>query len=65
MSPVNSPHSNVISIDELDHAILSCAARMNAATYDMLLLIRQFDERGGFRQKQPSIAGTFFDAEKI
>ena len=48
MSPVNSADSTVFSIDDLDHAILSCAARMNAATHDMLLLIRQFDERGGF-----------------
>ena len=48
MNPVISPNANLISIDELDHAIVSCAARINAATYDMLLLVRQFDERAGF-----------------
>ena len=48
MSPVNSANVPLISIDELDHAIVSCASRINAATYDLLLLVRQFDERGGF-----------------
>ena len=50
MSPANSANIPLISIDELDHAIVSCAARINAATYEMLLLIRQFDERAGFLQ---------------
>ncbi len=48
MSPANSPQTNLISIDELDNAIVSCAARINAATYELLLLVRQFDERAGF-----------------
>ena len=48
MSPVNSPITHLISIDDLDTAIVSCAARINAATYDLLLLVRQFDERAGF-----------------
>ncbi len=47
MSPANSAASPLISIDDLDSAIVSCAARINAATYEMLLLVRQFDERGG------------------
>ena len=50
MSPVNSAKTDLISIDELDHAIVSCAARINAATYELLVLIRQFDERAGFLQ---------------
>jgi len=36
------------SIDDLDHAIVDLAARMDAACYKQLLLIRQFDERGGW-----------------
>ena len=48
MSPANLANTHLISIDDLDTAIVSCAARINAATYDMLLLIRQFDERAGF-----------------
>jgi len=50
MSPANSAKTDLISIDELDHAIVSCAARINAATYELLVLIRQFDERAGFLQ---------------
>ncbi|MCH7980715.1 MAG: hypothetical protein IID59_04350 [Proteobacteria bacterium] len=48
MCPAISVKTIPVSIDELDHAIVSCAARINAATYEMLLLIRQFDERAGF-----------------
>ena len=50
MSPASSAKTDLISIDELDHAIVSCAARINAATYELLVLIRQFDERAGFLQ---------------
>ena len=35
-------------IDSLDQAIVNLAARINAATYELLVLIRQFDERAGF-----------------
>jgi len=48
MNRASSLHSNLISIDELDTAIVSCAARINAATYEWLLLVRQFDERAGY-----------------
>jgi len=48
MSPVNSANTQPVSIDELDIAIVSCAAHINAATYELLLLVRQFDERAGF-----------------
>jgi len=36
------------SIDELDSAIVSLAARINAATYEFLVLVRRFDERAGW-----------------
>ena len=36
------------SIDELDRAIVSLAARINAATHDFLVLVRRFDERAGW-----------------
>src|SRR5690606_17845076 len=36
------------SIDDLDRAIVTLAARINAATYDLLVLIRRFDERMGW-----------------
>ena len=35
------------SIDELDQRILNLCARINAATYELLVMIREFDERGG------------------
>ncbi len=37
-----------VAIDALDQAIVSLSAKINAATYELLVLIRQFDERGGF-----------------
>jgi len=36
------------SIDALDRAIVTLASRINAATYDLLVLIRRFDERAGW-----------------
>lgn len=50
MYPAISAQTQPVSIDELDHAIVSCATHINAATYELLLLVRQFDERGGFLQ---------------
>ena len=38
------------SIDELDRNIVSIASRINAATYELLILVRQFDERAGWLQ---------------
>jgi|SRR5882672_3217229 len=37
------------SIDELDDAIRSLARQMNAETYRMLMLVREFDDRFGWR----------------
>jgi len=36
------------SIDDLDRAIVNLAARINAASHELLVLIRRFDERGGW-----------------
>ena len=36
------------SIDDLDRAIVNLAARINAASHDLLVLIRKFDERAGW-----------------
>ena len=35
-------------IDKLDQAIVKLSTRINAANYELLVLIREFDERGGF-----------------
>jgi len=35
-------------IDDLDRAIVNLAARINAASYELLVLVRRFDERGGW-----------------
>jgi hypothetical protein len=48
MKPANSPENRLPSIDELDRDIVNLAARINAATYELLILIRQFDERAGW-----------------
>ena len=38
----------LVPIDDLDHAIVTLSARINAETYELLVLIRQFDERAGW-----------------
>lgn len=35
-------------IDEIDRNILSLCQRINVATYELLVLIREYDERGGW-----------------
>jgi hypothetical protein len=37
-------------IDELDKSIISLCTRINAATYELLVMIREFDERAGWLQ---------------
>ncbi len=37
-------------IEELDRTILTLCTRINAATYELLVMIREFDERAGFVQ---------------
>ena len=36
------------TIDTIDRAILGLTAKINATTYELLLLVREFDERGGW-----------------
>ena len=48
MTGTHSPAERLASIDDLDQAIVSISARINAATYELLVLIRQFDERAGW-----------------
>lgn len=40
--------SHHLPIDDLDRAIVNLSARINAATYELLVLIRRFDERAGW-----------------
>ena len=44
------PVSNLLPIDDLDRAIVTLSARINAGTYELLVLIREFDERAGWLQ---------------
>ncbi len=37
-----------LAIDELDESIVNLSARINASTYELLVLIREFDERAGW-----------------
>ncbi|MEL7184941.1 MAG: DUF222 domain-containing protein [Pseudomonadota bacterium] len=42
------PATTSSAIDELDRNIVGLCARINAATYELLVLIREFDERAGW-----------------
>ena len=42
--------ADLTSIDVLDHDILTLCTRINAATYELLVMIREFDERTGWLQ---------------
>ena len=44
------PVIKLVSIDDLDQAIVNLSGRINAATYELLVLIREFDERAGWLQ---------------
>jgi hypothetical protein len=45
MKPVTTPEDRLLSIDQLDRDIVTLATRINAASCELLVLIRQFDER--------------------
>jgi len=47
-SATASPSANHLAIEDLDRAIVDLSARINAATAELLALIREFDERAGF-----------------
>ena len=51
MAALESVCAHPRTIDELDEAIASRAARINAITYQFLVLIREFDERAGFLRR--------------
>jgi len=48
MTATNPPTERHSSIEELDRAIVNLSARINAERYELLVLIRQFDERAGW-----------------
>jgi len=48
MKPEIAPANHLVPIEALDEAIVTLAARINAATYELLVLVRQFDERTGW-----------------
>ena len=50
MNPADSPQIDLVAIEELDRNILNLSTRINAATYELLVLIREFDERAGWLQ---------------
>ena len=50
MKPVISRKGRLLSIDELDRDIVNLSSRINAATYELVVLVRQFDERAGWLQ---------------
>jgi hypothetical protein len=50
MRPETSVHPDLSPIEDLDRNILNLCTRINAATYELLVLIREFDERAGFLQ---------------
>ncbi len=39
--------ADITPIEDLDQNILNLCTCMNAATYELLVMIREFDERGG------------------
>lgn len=50
MRPETTAPSEPAPIDEIDRHIVELCTRMNAYTYELLLLIREFDERAGWLQ---------------
>jgi hypothetical protein len=48
MTTTKPPTERHLDIDELDRAIVTLSARINAASYELLVLIRRFDERTGW-----------------
>jgi hypothetical protein len=47
-NPEQSQQPDLRPIEDLDRDILGLCTRINAATYELLVLVREFDERGGF-----------------
>ena len=50
MKSVITEHFDLTTIEDLDRNILNLCTHINAATYELLVLIREFDERAGWLQ---------------
>lgn len=48
------PSSTALSIDKLDRNIDTLCQRINVATHKLLVLAREFDERGGWTRRGSS-----------
>jgi hypothetical protein len=48
MATAQAASPSHLHIDELDRAIVNLTSRIYASSYDLLVLIRRFDERGGW-----------------
>ena len=48
MMPASSLSDHLPDIDDLDRAIVNLATQINVANYELLVLIRRFDERAGW-----------------
>ena len=48
MSTAISDESHLVPIDQLDEAIVNLASHINQSSYELLVLVRQFDERVGW-----------------
>jgi len=48
MKPAVAASTDLLPIEDLDQSILTLCSRINAATYELLVLIREFDERAGW-----------------
>ena len=53
MKAANPVSERRLAIDDLDQAIVTLSARIHAANYELLMLIREFDERAGFLRIDP------------
>ena len=48
MTTINRATERLRSIDELEKNILGLARQINVATYELLVMVREFDERAGY-----------------
>ncbi len=48
MRPATAPQNRLRSIEELDDGICNLSRRIDQATYELLVLVREFDERVGW-----------------
>jgi len=47
MKAAVAPNKHLVPNEALDEAIVTLTARINAATYELRVLVRQFDKRAG------------------